>query len=183
MTRLARMLVPLSVASIATLGTACTHSVRRAPETSVAFRMNGGADTPHYDVREDESSNSPVPIENEPPVYPPGAIALRLPLVLVAAKVIVGEDGKVREIRIAPVNDDPSRQPFEAAVRAAVSRWAYVPLTFARFEDVIDAQGNVVDSRPVSIERRPFSLDYEIRFELRDGKPVVDARSRAGGSP
>ena len=67
---------------------------------------------------------------------------------------------------------------FDEAVRDAVRGWFYTPLTFTRWEEVKDAEGNIVDSRPASIEKKPFSLDFDFRFELRDGKPVVGAMTR-----
>ena len=45
-----------------------------------------------------------------------------------------------------------------------------------RFEDVLDSQGNVTDSRLVGEEAKPFGLDDEFTFDLRDGKLVVDSR-------
>ena len=62
---------------------------------------------------------------------------------------------------------------FDEAVREALLRWRYTPLTFTRWQEVKDTEGNIVDSREVSAERRPFSVDYDFVFELRDGKPMV----------
>ena len=148
-------------------------------QTSVKYRAYADVGTPRYEEREDEVSNRPVTVQNPPPAYPQAAIALGLHRVVVVAKVIVDTEGAVSEVRIAPAADPAARPAvFDDAVHEAMLRWHYIPLTFTRFEEVKDAQGNVVDSRPVSAERKPFSLDYEFVFELRDGKPFV-----AGGSP
>jgi hypothetical protein len=148
------------------------------PQTNVRYRAYADVGTPRYEEKEDEVSNRPVTVQNPPPAYPQAAITLGLHRVVVLAKVIVDTEGKVSEVRIAPAAD-PATHPamFDDAVHEAMMHWRYIPLTFTRFEEVKDAQGNVVDSRPLSAERKPFSLDYEFVFELRDGKPFV-----AGGS-
>ena len=165
------------VIAVAAALCACSHNAKptaTAPETQVAFRLSAAAgQTPRWEMRKGESANIPAMILHEAPTYPREAIALRLPLVIVAAKVIVDPEGKVSEVRIAPGDTTSSRSLFDEAVRTGVSEWRYVPLTFTRWKDVLDAQGNVIESKPEAIERRPFSLDYEFRFELRDGKPFV----------
>ena len=144
------------------------------PQTRVMFSTRIAAGTPRYEEKEDEVSNNPLPTEHPAPVYPAAAIALGLHRVNVSAKVIVDSEGKVGEVRIAPPFD-PVAHPavFDEAVREALLRWRYTPLTFTRWQEVKDTEGNIVDSREVSAERRPFSVDYDFVFELRDGKPVV----------
>ena len=145
-------------------------------QTSVKYSAYVAAGTPRYEEKENEVSNRPMPVEHPPPVYPQAAIALGLRRVDIGARVIVDAEGNVDEVRIAASNARPPL--FDEAVREAVLRWRYTPLTFTRWEDVKDAQGNVVDSRQVSAERKPFSLDYDFVFELRDGKPVVGSATR-----
>ena len=161
----------------------CMHQIKPAntpPETKVAYRANVDPSAPRYAEAEGESTSIPQPVDNPPPIYPDAMIPLHLAVVTVKAKVIVNTEGAVDEVRIAPAEDPVSRPAeFDAAVRDAVTKWHYMPLTFTRWEEVKDAQGNVVDSRAASIEKKPFSLDYEFSFELRDGKPAVDGRSLA----
>ena len=147
------------------------------PQTRVKYSAHVAAGTPRYEEREDEISNRPSPVEYPPPAYPPTAIALGLRRFEVNAKVIVDTAGRVSEVRIAAA-PDPTTHPsvFDEAVREALLRWRYIPLTFRRFVEVKDGQGNVVDSRLLSSENKPFSLDYNFVFEVRDGKPVVGAR-------
>jgi hypothetical protein len=84
-------------------------------------------------------------------------------------------------VRIEPAGTDAAHPvAFDEAVRSAVVRWRYTPLHFRTFEDVLDAEGNVTDTRVVKDEAKPFSLDYEFDFDLRDGRPVV-ATSRPAG--
>ena len=172
-----RAILGLSVLGCSTLysGCAALKPMRTQPETRVAYQAKLKPGAPRYEEREDEVSNRPAPIENPLPVYPTSAIPLHLASVVVSAKVIVDREGKVTEVRLTPAPEpNAHRAEFEAAVHEALERWRFTPLTFSRWEDVEDAQGNVVDSRQVS-ERRPFSLDYEFYFELREGRPMVGA--------
>jgi len=167
-----------SACALAVIG--CTHQTRPAPalpQTSVKVSAHVAPGTPRYEEGEDEISNRPSPLEFPAPAYPPVAIALGLRRVEVNAKVIVDTAGRVSEVRIAAA-PDPTTHPsvFDEVVREALLRWRYIPLTFRRFVEVKDGQGNVVDSRLLSSENKPFSLDYNFVFELRDGKPVVGAR-------
>jgi len=158
----------------------CAQISKSAPQTRVSYQARIAPGAPRYEETEDEISNSPTLLENPAPVYPQAAIALHLPKVAVAAKVIVDREGKVDEVRITPATDSAaSPTEFDVAVREAALRWQFTPLTFTRWEEVKDAQGNVVDSRQISVERRPFSLDYEFYFELRDGKPVVGSAAQS----
>lgn len=147
----------------------------QAAQTRVDYRANIAPGAHRYEEREDEVSTQPRAIENPPPLYPVSAIGLHLPRVEVGAKVIVDGEGRVAEVRVDPPASgaEPRPEAFDAAVRDAAMRWRFTPLTFTRWQDVEDAQGNVVDSRPVERENRPFSLDYTFSFELREGKPVT----------
>jgi hypothetical protein len=163
---------------------ACADQVKTAdtpPHTAVSYRASVAPGAPRYAELENETSNTPTPIDNPAPRYPDSAIALHLPVVEVSAKVIVDADGKVSEVRIAPPIEAAGRPPeFDVAVRDAVLQWRFNPLRFTRWEEVKDEQGDVVDSHAVSAVARPFSLDYEFRFELRNGRPVVNGMP--GGS-
>ncbi|TLY50202.1 MAG: hypothetical protein E6K53_11370 [Gammaproteobacteria bacterium] len=141
----------------------CAQISKSAPQTRVSYQARIAPGAPRYEETEDEISNSPTLLENPAPVYPQAAIALHLPKVAVAAKVIVDREGKVDEVRITPATDSAaSPTEFDVAVREAALRWQFTPLTFTRWE-----------------ERRPFSLDYEFYFELRDGKPVVGSAAQS----
>lgn len=174
---------PLIVATSALALYAC-HAVKprdAPPSTRVAYQASIAPGTPRYEERDDEVSNQPVPAENPAPLYPQSAIALRLPRVSVSAKVIVDEEGRVEAVRVATAGDSAGHPPeFDDVVRTAAMQWHFTPLTFTRWHDVKDAEGNVIDSRPVSSERRPFSLDFDFFFELRDGKPVVGSQPQQG---
>ena len=143
----------------------CSHAVR----TTVDYRSVESPETKHYELRKEESFASPTPVEHLSPDYPATMISQHMPHVVVRTKVIVDEKGNVTEARFP----DASQPTFDDAVRAAVLKWHYTPFVVRRWEDVTDAEGNVTDSRIASEEAKPFSLDYDFTFDLRDGKPVV----------
>lgn len=161
---------------------ACVRQVRpldAQAQTNVRYSAHVAAGTPRYEEKKNEVSNRPLPFQHPPPAYPQAAIALGLPRIEVDAKIVVDVDGKVSDVRIAPPEDTNAHPVvFDDAVRAALRQWRFIPLTFTSWEDVKDEEGNVVDARQVRSERRPFSLDYDFVFELRDGKPVVGVPSR-----
>jgi hypothetical protein len=181
MTRVSALIASLS----AILLGACTQTIKPsatlpvAPQAQVSYRALVDPGTPRYEERDDENSTTPIPLDNAAPMYPENLLPLHLALIKVKAKVVVDRAGKVSEVHIAaPDAASPHYAEFEAAVHDALLRWRFTPLTFTRWEYVEDKQGNVVDSRAVAVESKPFSLDYEFRFELRDGKPVVDSAAR-----
>jgi TonB family protein len=153
---------------------ACSHSVRTVPppQTHVDYQSVATPDTHHYVLRPGESSTHPKLIERPAPGYPASMIPLHLAQVTVRVKVIVGTNGKVDDVRIAHTG---AAYPgmFDQAVHDAVSNWRYTPLQFLRWRDEYDAQGKLVGSHQVAVESKPFSLDYEFHFNLRDGRPVV----------
>jgi len=149
------------------------------PQTNVRYSAHVDPGTPRYEEKENEVSNRPLPLEHPPPAYPQAAMALGLPRVEVSVKIVIDAEGKVSDVRIVPPENTTVHPPvFDEAVREALSRWRFIPLTFTSWEDVKDDRGNVVDARQVRSERRPFSLDYDFFFELQNGKPVVGVPSR-----
>lgn len=178
----------IAALSLCILLYACSHGVKplitstppASPETHVAYRTKLDPATPAYQEQNDnETYNTPVTLDNPPPRYPLAMVARHLPLVTVAVKVIVNTSGVVDEVRIAP-NADLATHPveFDDAVRDALLHWRYTPLRYTRWERVIDNQGNEVDARVIAAETKPFSMDYEFRFELHDGKPIVEGAAR-----
>jgi len=149
----------------------CATPTRPAAETAVAYRTVEPADTPHYELGENEVSTNPLPIDALPPVYPATMVARGIAHVDVRAQVIVAASGTVDDVRIAADSSRPAE--FDEAVRSAVSHWRYMPLRIEQWEDVVDEEGNLVDSRLVRDEAKPFRLDYEFAFDLRDGRPTV----------
>lgn len=164
----------LALAAGAALCGCARHAARQQrPSTQVAYRTIEAPDTRHYEIAPEESSNMPVALANPAPDYPPGLVVLQLAHVSVRAKLIVDTEGRVAEVRFDRAEGANHPAAFDDAVRNAVARWRYVPLRFRQWRNVLDAQGNVVDTERVKDEVKPFSLDYEFTFDLRNGTPVV----------
>ena len=89
------------------------------------------------------------------------------PRVELPARVIVGLDGHVGEVRM---QQPPARRPFADAVRQAVQDWRYTPLTITRW--AADASGT---SHPVDTQIKPFSLDYVFTFRCEHGHTSVSS--------
>jgi len=160
----------------------CAHHgpTKPASETEVAYTTVDAPGTARYELRDDENSNMPVQIQAEAPTYPAALIGRHIAHVDVRAKVVVDTQGAVSDVHVDhAANAEAYPEEFDAAVLAATASWRYVPLRFQRWEEVLDAEGNVTDSRLVEDEARPFSLDYEFSFDVRDGKPLVTGTSRA----
>ena len=99
------------------------------------------------------------------PAYPAAMLAACPGRTEVPARVIVGTDGRVSEVRMAP---PAVNQAFADAVRQAVLRWRYTPLTVSRW--AADADGN---SHEVDSDTRPFTLDYVFEFRCHAGHATV----------
>lgn len=166
---------------------ACTQAVRApVPETStsVDYRPVVTPGAARYQLQPGESAKQPVLIERPAPEYPQGMIPLHLAKVVVRAKIVVDTEGSVSDVRILHDSAEPAYpSAFDDSVRATATHWRYTPLQFQRWRDVYDAQGNLVDSRQVAVESKPFSLDYEFHFELRDGKPLVASQPASTSTP
>jgi hypothetical protein len=158
----------------------CVHTARPSAQPHVEYRSVEAPGTEHYEEREDETATVTVALEQLAPEYPADMIGLHLPHVVVTAKLIVDTEGRVSEARIEPPAGSDVEHPaaFDDAVRNASVRWRYTPLRIRTFEDILDAEGNVTGTRVVKDEAKPFSLDYEFDFDLRDGKPVVTSGDR-----
>ena len=149
-----------------------------AAQTNVAYHTIVAPSTKRYSLKSGITATQPVPVDRSAPVYPAAAIALRLPLVSVHAKVIVGASGSPGEVRIThDANAAPYPPEFDDAVAASVLDWKYTPLRFNSWKDEYDAHGNSIGSHQVAGAAKPFSLDYVFDFALRDGKPVVASQA------
>lgn len=154
---------------VAGLLAGCAHV---APHTSApdgigsaSYRSAADSDLAHYHLAMGEIATGATPEVHAPPRYPPAMLASCPALVELPARVIVGADGRVGEVRIgAPT----ARQPYADAIRAAAQGWRYTPLTITRW--AADAAG---ESHPVDSQTRPFSLDYVFSFRCAHGRATV----------
>jgi len=154
----------------------CAHDRPAAPPASsgatkdakVSYEAMPETDTDRYQMTKSQHTFGAQPIDNPPPTYPPELVSANLGTTI-HAKVIVDGDGKVTDVRDLDTMGGEHHAAFFAAVRDAVLRWRYTPMTVV--QDHEDAKGNFNTTRSTA----PFSLDYAFRFELKDGVPSVSA--------
>jgi len=148
-----------------------TVPAKPAVEGDTSYRAAQKDDLQHYQLALGQVSTGAVPSHHPAPVYPDALLDQRLPPEEVEARLVVNEEGKVAEVRIADEERaDAHTRLFDDAVRAAAMQWTFEPLRINQWAS--DANGN---THEVSSEARPFSLDYVFRFAWKDGKPVTDA--------
>jgi hypothetical protein len=148
-------------------------------EGDTSYRAVAKDDMQHYQLALGEISTGAVPWDHPAPTYPAALLNERLPPQEIEAQLIVNEEGKVAEVRMADeAQANAQTRLFEEAVRAAAMQWTFEPLRVSQWAS--DANGN---THEVSSSKRPFSLDYVFRFAWKDGKPVADASGSPRTSP
>jgi hypothetical protein len=143
------------------------------PETS--YKLITPPDAPHYTLQPGQSASLPVPEIGHfaPPVYPASLAHPGMSSVVVKAQLVFGSDGRVSEVVILSDScTGAGHTLFEDAVRAAAKGWAFTPLVF---EQSVGGGDTPVTFRR---EAEPFSLWFEFRFDMANGKPVVQTVKR-----
>jgi hypothetical protein len=161
--------IPLLVAAALLAGCAhTTHKPSAEPGVgSASYRSADNTGLAHYKLAMGQAAMGATLEAHDPPAYPDAMLTLCPPRVELPARVIVGTQGSVDEVRM---NAPAAQQPFAQAVRQAVRGWRYTPLTITRW--AADADGN---SHPVDTEAKPFSLDYVFTFRCEHGHASVSA--------
>lgn len=156
---------------VALLLAGCVHTARKPAASpgvgSASYRTAADGGLAHYQLALGQIAMGATLEAHEPPTYPAAMLTSCPPLIELPARVIVGADGKVSEVRMDVA---PARQPFADAVRRAVQGWRYTPLTITRW--AADADGT---SHPVDSESKPFSLDYVFSFRCEHGHVSVSS--------
>jgi hypothetical protein len=164
------------ILAAAVLLTGCAHSVQKTDAAagigSASYRMANDTGMAHYKLALGQVATGATLEAHEPPAYPEAMLATCPPLVDIPARVIVGTQGGVDEVRMNPAT---AQLPFADAVRQAVQRWRYSPLTITRW--AADADGT---SHPVDTEAKPFSLDYVFTFRCEHGHTTVSSGPQPG---
>lgn len=149
----------------------CAHTARKpdAPPGvgSASYRVADNTGIAHYQLAMGQVAMGATLEAHQPPTYPDAMLATCPPRIELAARVIVGAQGSVDDVRINP---PAAQQPFASAVRQAVQGWRYTPLTITRW--AANADGT---SHPVDTEAKPFSLDYVFTFRCEHGHTSVSA--------
>lgn len=161
----------ITLLATATMLAGCAHTSRKPANGpgvgSASYRVADDTGMAHYQLAMGQVATGATLEAHEPPVYPDAMLSSCPSLVEVPARVIVGTQGNVGDVRMNP----PAAQlPFADAVRRAVRSWRYTPLTLSRW--AADADGN---SHPVDTEAKPFSLDYVFTFRCEHGHTSVSS--------
>jgi len=158
-----------AILAAALLLAGCAHTAQKpgaeAGLGSASYRIANDTGMAHYELALGQVATGATLEAHEPPVYPEVMLAACPPLVDIPARVIVGMQGSVDEVRMNP---SAAQAPFADAVRQAVRDWRYSPLTITRW--AADADGT---SHPVDTQAKPFSLDYVFIFHCEHGHTSV----------
>ena len=144
-----------------------------SPETS--WKLVTPPDAPHYALQPDQSAKLPVPVIGHfaPPAYPASLAKPGAAPVVVRAQLTFDTAGQVDGVYPLPDSyTGPSYRLFEHAVRVAVAQWQFTPLVFEQYSDP------AMDAGTLQRKAEPFSLWFEFRFEMVNGKPVVESKRR-----
>lgn len=161
----------LTLFAAAALLAGCVHTAQKQDAQpgigSASYRPAEGTGLAHYKLAIGQIAMGATLDAHEPPAYPAAMLATCPPRIELPARVIVGAQGNVNEVRMNP---PAAQQSFAESVRAAVQRWHYTPLTITRW--AADADGT---SHPVDSEAKPFSLDYVFTFQCEHGRTSVSS--------
>jgi hypothetical protein len=169
-----RAITPFAAAAVLA---GCAHTAQKPPAEpgvgSASYRTAEDTDLAHYDLALGQIAMGATLEAHTPPAYPEAMLASCPSRIEVPARVIVGIQGQVEDVRMNP---PAARQPFADAVRQAVRGWRYTPLTITRW--AANADGT---SHPVDTEAKPFSLDYVFTFRCEHGLTTVSSGQPSSG--
>ncbi|MGH8114972.1 MAG: hypothetical protein ACREPS_07975 [Rhodanobacteraceae bacterium] len=143
------------------------------PETS--YKLITPKSAPHYDLKPGQSATLPEPLIGRfsPPEYPSSLAYPGMPVVRIKAQLVFASSGHVQDVFILTDSyAGAGKTLFEDAVRKAAMRWAFTPLVFE--------QSVGGGATPITFKReaKPFSLWFEFRFAMVNGKPSVSTSKR-----
>lgn len=162
------MIRAITLSTAAALLVGCAHTAQKPAEPglgSASYRVADDTGLAHYDLAMGQVAMGATLETHQAPVYPDAMLATCPERVELPARVIVGTQGSVDDVRMTP---SAAQQPFADAVRLAVRGWRYTPLTITRW--AANADGT---THPVDTEARPFSLDYVFTFRCEHGHTSV----------
>ena len=148
----------------------------------VEQRMIVPAGTARHEMAANQAFVYPQAQDNAAPVFPAGYERADLAPTTLCARLVVGEDGAVRDVALLDESgcSSPGEQPqLGTAVLAAVSAWRYEPAAFCDYPDAatrdrdwngVGCAGAVVQTRPVAV-----TLAYAFTFEVHNGRQRVGA--------
>lgn len=161
------IVLTLALSGCTTVPTTAPHEPPDNGKGAVSYQLIPAMSAGQLQLKRDQHAYGAQPVEHDAPTYPAALISKKLPPETISVKAIVGEDGRVTEVRDLDASAEAVHKAFFAACQQAVMQWKYSPMTVV--QDVDDGKGNI---RQVE-KHAPFSLDYAFQFELVDGKPRV----------
>lgn len=138
--------------------------------------------SPKLTLSPQQTFTVPLPLEMPLPVYPQKALVSETVPVTLVARIIVEEDGTVREVHESPLGEQLERgvgEPFWTAVEQAVRAWRFTPATIRTFEEGPDIDGDGTLDYGMLVEARPVRAYLDLRFKFE----VVDGRGRVQIGP
>ena len=144
----------------------------RRPEVAYQFLQDPQRVTPHLDAGEEFIA--PFPLDTPLPQYPQGAhVDVSAPIIL-TVRIVIGEDGTVREVLGSPLagtSGGDMEASFRAAVDDAVRRWTFVSAAIKRLEPGEDADHDGKPDYTIVLDstRVPVYLDVRFKFEMVEG--------------
>lgn len=139
-----------------------------------------------YEVSPLEHFRMPRPLRAATPRFPAGLSMNVLPPTTMCVRVIVNAQGMVDrveelqdrvECRVAPT---PERATLLLALQEQLLQWTFVPAAICKLPPEASlAPGADPCAGTAHVEAVPVSLMYSFVFEVRDGKPTVQASGEA----
>lgn len=181
MVRFARRLSPALLGTVLAACATMQHTNPPAPSATgeASWREVSTPGMVRYQLALGQVSSGGTPSQRVTPSYPADQLAACPSPQEVQALLIVGQTGKVSEVRVVDeAQADANRRPFIAAVRVAALQWQFNPLQVSHW--AADADGN---SHVVYDEAKPFSLSYVFRFECHAGHASVSTETSRAAHP
>lgn len=140
---------------------------------------------PHSTVpslSDDQWFKGPVPMEAPLPKYPDQALDKDAAPVTMVVRIIVEEDGTVKEVLASPLDDSAqgeNRDLFRSAISEAVRRWKFVPATITTFSKAPEPDGDPNIDFRAAVEAKTVRayLDLRFKFEIVEGQGRVQLGS------
>ena len=144
----------------------------------VAFEMLPDPDRVKPVLTPEQLFTGPVPLKTPLPEYPQEALDSEAEPAILVVRIIVEEDGTVREVLASPLAgpiEASVREPFWCAVEQAVRRWEFVPAIIRTLTKRREPGGEGVedDRRLAEVKAVRTYLDLRFKFEVVDGRGQV----------
>jgi len=152
-------------------------------EGRVGFEVLADPNSPKPTLSPEQKFTPPFALARPLPEYPKEALVAGASEAILLVRIIVEEDGTVREVApspLGPTAESGHRGPFWSAIEQAVRNWRFLPASIDTFEGH-DRDGNGTADYYDQVEARPVRayLDLRFKFEIVNGQ----GRVQLGQSP